>query len=216
MSAKTPTSSQGIVIWGRKNSINVMKVLWACDELGLPFHRKDVGGTFGGLDTPEYKAMNPNSKVPTLDDNGFILWESNVIVRYLAHKYGRPGLFPTTEAERWAAEQWMDWVQTTGIPAMYEAFWGLVRTPPEQRNAEKIEASRVASATAFGILDAHLAQRAYVAGAEFSMGDIPLGAAVHRFLVLPMARPKLPHLESYHKRLQERPGFRQHIMIPLT
>ncbi|MDH4247102.1 MAG: glutathione S-transferase family protein [Deltaproteobacteria bacterium] len=216
MSPTPSSSSQGLVIWGRKNSINVMKVLWCCEELGLPFQRKDVGGAFGGLETPEYKARNPNAKVPTLDDNGFLLWESNVIVRYLAHKFGRPGLFPESEEQRWRAEQWMDWMQTTLNPAMFEAFWGLVRTPPAQRDLAKIEGSREKSEAAFRILNSHLAHQEYVAGPAFSMGDIPIGAALYRWNALPLERPGLPSLDAYYQRLQERPGFRTHIMIPLT
>ena len=209
-------TENGRVIWGRKNSINVMKVLWCCEELGLPYERKDVGGAFGGNDTPEYLTMNPNGKVPVLDDNGYILWESNVIVRYLAFTYGNPGLFPEDPQTRFRAEQWMDWMQTAIQPAMWAMFWHLIRFSPEDRDPEQIETSRKASIEVFQMFEEHLENNTYAAGDEFTMGDIPVGAAVHRWFSLPVERPDLKLLKAYYDRLGERPAYQKHIMLPLT
>jgi glutathione S-transferase len=204
-------------IWGRKNSINVMKVLWACEELGLPFDRVDVGGAFGGTQEASYLAMNPNARVPTIQDGGFTLWESNVCVRYLAHKYGNPGLWPADDAARWLAEQWMDWQQTTLNPELGPLFWQLIRTPPEQQDKGKIEAARQASARNVALLDAHLARHDFVAGKAFSMGDIPAGCTAFRWLNFKgIERPKAPHVEKWYQRLGEREGYRTHIMNPMT
>ena len=203
-------------IWGRKNSINVMKVLWACEELGLPFDRADVGGQFGGNKEPDYLAMNPNARVPTIEDKGLTLWESNVIVRYLAHTYGQPGLMPEDRRQRWIAEQWMDWQQTTLHPDITPLFWQLIRTPPEQQDAQKIETARQGCAAHFTILDDHLSRNDYVAGPVFTMGDIPLGCAVFRWFNFKIERPELPHLAAWYARLQEREGYRLHIMNPMT
>ena len=203
-------------IWGRKNSINVMKVLWACEELGLPYDRVDVGGQFGGTREASYLALNPNAKVPTVEDKGLVLWESNVIVRYLACTYGNPGLFPGDAALRWQAEQWMDWQQTTLHAEATPLFWGLIRTPPEQRDPDKIEAARKGCAACWTLVDAHLSGQAFIAGGDFTMGDIPLGAAVYRWFAFNIERPSLPHLEGWYKRLCEREGYRTHIMQPLT
>src|SRR5580700_11331791 len=126
-------------IWGRANSINVQKVLWVSEELGLFFDRVDAGMQFGVVDTPEYQALNPNALVPTIDDDGFILWESNAIVRYLAAKYGAQdgpnSLWPDDLQTRALADRWMDWQQMLWAKGLREVFWTLVRTPQEQRDA---------------------------------------------------------------------------------
>ena len=209
-------SQSKLKIWGRKNSINVMKVLWACEELGLPFERVDVGGPFGGTQEAAYLSMNPNARVPTLQDGKLTLWESNVIVRYLAHTYGSPGLLPADNAQRWLAEQWMDWQQTTLNPDLSPLFWGLIRTAPEQRDAAKIEAARQACIGHAALLDAHLARNDFMAGKAFSMGDIPVGCSVYRWLNFAIERPAAKHVEAWYKRLGQREGYRKHIMLPMT
>jgi glutathione S-transferase len=203
-------------ILGRSNSINVMKVLWACEELHLPYERVDVGGAFGFKHRPDYLSLNPNALVPTIDDDGFLLWESNVIVRYLSAKHGMGSLFPKDERTRWNAERWMDWQQTTVGAAMTAAIVGLLRTPPAQRNGAAIEASRKASAEAMNILDKHLATSAFVAGDTFTMADIPLGCSAYRWFALPLERPSQPHLAAWQERLQQRPGYRKHLTLPMT
>jgi glutathione S-transferase len=203
-------------IWGRKNSINVIKVLWTCDELGLKYERVDLGGAFGGLDKPEYVALNPNGRVPTIEDDGLVLWESNVIVRYLAAKHGAGTLYPTDVRQRAEADRWMDWQQTEVGPTMLPIFWGFVRTPPEKRDMAAIEKARVNLAKVLTTLDARLAGSKYVAGDTLTMGDVPVGCAVFRWFNLPIERPPLPHLEAWYKRLAERPAYRTHAMQPLT
>jgi glutathione S-transferase len=201
-------------VWGRVNSVNVKKALWCIEELGLPYERTDAGLQFGVVNTPEYRKMNPMSLVPTIDDDGFILWESHSIVRYLAAKHGKGVLWPLDERTRARANQWMDWAFTfqSGVR---DAFWNLIRTPAEKRDAKEIEASRVRSGQLATILDAALADRLYVAG-TFSMGDVPLGAEVQRWIRLPMERPKLPHLEAWFGRLCARPAFKKIVDIPLS
>jgi glutathione S-transferase len=203
-------------IWGRKNSINVIKVLWACDELGLKYERVDVGGAFGGLDKPEYLALNPNSRIPTIEDDGFVLWESNVIVRYLSSKYGTGTLYPGDLRTRAEADRWMEWQQTEAAPPMFPIFWGFVRTPPEKRDMAAIEKARVTLAKVLKTLDARLANNRFVADDSFTMGDIPIGCLIFRWFTLPIERPPLPNVEAWYKRLSERPGYKTHAMQPLT
>ena len=163
-------------IWGRNTSINVQKVMWAIGELDLPHERIDVGGAFGKNNEPAYLAMNPNGLVPTLEeDDGFILWESNSIVRYLAAKYGAGTLEPANAQDRARASQWMDWMLTVCAPAIHGLFWGLIRTPPEKRDQAAIGAARNKTTAALRMLDAQLGKTAFVAGGTFSMGDIPVG-----------------------------------------
>ena len=201
-------------IWGRVNSVNVKKALWCLEELGLKYERIDAGLQFGVVNTAEYRNMNPNGLVPTIDDDGFILWESHSIVRYLAAKHGKGVLWPLDERTRAVSNQWMDWAFTFQ-GGVRDAFWNLIRTPAEKRDAKAIEASRAKSGQLAAILDAALDGKLYVAG-SFSMGDIPLGAEVQRWMRLPMERPKLPHLEAWFERLCARPAFKKIVDIPLS
>lgn len=203
-------------IWGRNNSINVQKVMWTVAELGLQHQRVDVGGEHGGLDTSEYRALNPNRQIPTLDDHGFVLWESNVIVRYLAAKYGGEALWPLDLEPRTIAEQWMDWQQTTLLPDMRTLFWSLVRTAPEKRDVSAIDAAARSLTAIWERLDEHLERRSFVAGDRFTMGDIPVGAMYHRYHALGVKRAAFKSLTAWYERLKERPAYRAHVMLPLS
>lgn len=203
-------------VWGRDNSTNVQKVLWCCEELGVPFERVDVGGPFGGNREPEFLAMNPNGLVPTISDGDFSLWESNAIVRYLSAKHGMGRLCPESLEVRAEADKWMDWQMGTVWASFRAVFLGLVRTPPEERDVNEIEAGVRDTADSMRILDAHLADREYVAGAELTMGDIPLGVTVYRWLALDIERPSLPNVEAWYERLGERKAYGEIVMQPLT
>jgi glutathione S-transferase len=203
-------------VWGRRNSINVQKVLWCCAELDVPFERVDLGGPFGGNTDPDYLRLNPNGLVPTISDEGFVLWEANVIVRYLAAKHGAGSLWPGDLAVRADADRWMDWQMGTLWAAMRPVFVGLVRTRPEERDRTSIEAARKETAETWRILDSHLADRDYVTGSSFTMGDIPLGATAYRWLQLEVEGPPLPNVRAWYERLCERPGSRAHVMLPLS
>ncbi len=201
-------------IWGRSNSVNVKKALWCVEELALPYERVEAGMQFGVVNTPEYRRMNPNGLVPTMDEDGFILWESHSIVRYLAAKYGKGVLWPMDERTRALANQWMDWAFSFQS-SVRDAFWGLIRTPPAKRDQPAIESARVKSGEMLRILDAALADRLYVAGA-FSMGDMPIGCEVQRWMRLPMERPKLANVAAWFERLCARPAFKKNVDIPLS
>jgi glutathione S-transferase len=203
-------------IWGRKNSINVQKVLWCCDELALHYERVDAGGAFGLTRDPEYLALNPNGLVPTISDEGFVLWESNAIVRYLAAKHGTGTLWPEDLRERADAERWMDWQLGTLWANMRPVFIGLVRMPPEERDQASIEKFRTKTIESWTILEAHLADRAYVTGQSFNMADIPLGATAYRWLQLDVERPSMPNLAAWYARLCDRPAYRTNVMLPLS
>jgi glutathione S-transferase len=198
-------------ILGRKTSSNVQKVLWCCSELNVPFEREDIGGPFGKNNTPEYLARNPNGLVPTIDDDGFILWESNAIVRYLCAKHGAGKLWPSDLARRADADRWMDWQQTTLASPMGILFRGLLRQPPEEVDAEQLNGAMQKATAAMRILDTQLAVHSFVAGDTLTTGDIALGNAAHRWFSLPRERPELPHVAQWYARLNDRPGYRQHI-----
>ena len=186
------------------SSINVKKVVWTAQELGLDFQRTEAGGLFGVVKTPEYMRLNPNSLVPVIEDDGYVLWESNVIVRYLSAKYAPGQLYPTDLRERFDAERWMDWQQTTLNPVSRPGFWQLIRTPPEQRNAALMAESNAAVEALMFTLDMHLANRAFMVGERFTMADIPLACEVHRWFGLPQPRQSRPHIERWYASLRTR------------
>ena len=196
----------GLRIWGRMSSINVKKVVWAAQELGLDFQRTEAGGVHGIVKTPEYLRLNANALVPVIEDDGYVLWESNVIVRYLCARHSMGQMYPTDLPQRFDAERWMDWQQTTVNPASRPGFWQLIRTPADQRNAKAIADSNVAVELLMTTLDAHLAGRRFILGEHFSMADIPLGCEVHRWFGLPQSREKRPHLERWFADLRARPA----------
>lgn len=203
-------------IWGRRNSSNVRKVLWCAEEIGLPYQSIEVGGTFGGTQSAEYRALNPNGLVPVIEDHGLPLWESNAIVRYLAARYALGTLYPVDVAERARSEQWMDWTSASFAVAFRDLFWGVVRTAPADRDETRIAAALVRCGDLLAVADAALAQQPWLSGEQFAMGDIPLGAFAYAWFEMPIQRPELPHLADWYARLQQRPAYRKGVMTPLT
>jgi len=208
-----------IKIWGRNTSSNVQKAMWAVGELGLECERIDVGGAFGKNKEPAYLAMNPNGLVPTLEEeDGFLLWESNSIVRYLAGKHDKFGLLEPKDAKtRARASQWMDWQLSVVGPAIFQAFWGLIRTPPEKRDQAAIKTSQEKTAAAMQIADAQLAKTKFLAGDNFSYGDIPVAIMCYRYVQLVLERPATPHLDRWYAAVSSRKPFQEHCgSIPLS
>lgn len=203
-------------ILGRKNSSNVQKVLWCCDELGLDYEREDVGGQFGKNKEPEYLSLNPNGLVPTIIDDGFILWESNSIIRYLANKHGNGTLSPADLQARAMGERWMDWQLSVVVPAINPVFWGLIRTPAEKRDHAAIATARDRLAEVMKILDEYLGRTDFVAGSAFSVGDIPVGIMTYRWFTLDIEREDFPSLRRWYECLTQRPPFAKHVMIGLS
>ena len=203
-------------IWGRANSSNVKKVTWLCEEINLPYERIDAGLAFGVVNTPEYRKLNPNGLVPTIDDEGFILWESNAIVRYLAAKHAAGTLWPAEPKVRADADRWMDWCATTLGPAFIPVFLGLVRTPPEKRNLQAIEDGKKKTGEVLARLDAALAGRKFVAGDQFSMADIAFGPVVYLVNNVPFDRPQLANYDAWYARISARPAFRKVVALPVS
>ena len=197
-------SANTLRIWGRMSSINVKKVVWTAQELGLEFQRNEAGGQFGLVKTPEYLRLNPNALVPVMEDGDYVLWESNVIVRYLCAKHSPGQLYPNDLRERFEAERWMDWQQTTFNPASRQGFWQLIRTAPEQRNAQAISDSNAAVEALLATLDAQLGRHAFVAGDRFTMADVVLGCEAHRWFGLPQPRQSWPNVERWYQGLRAR------------
>ncbi len=200
-------------VWGYKESFNCQKVLWALGELGVEYELIPKGGQFGGNDDPAYRALNPNGRVPTIDDNGFVLWESNAIVRYLAEKFDFGGLCPRDAQVRADADRWMTWQQTTIGADMRGLIISLFRTLPEKRDPALVSRQIAAVANHWQLVDRHLAGRSYLTGEIFNMGDIPLGAYVSRWYKMDIERPKFGNLEAWYKRLCTRAPYRVHALL---
>lgn len=197
-------------ILGRASSINVRKVLWACAEIEIPFEREEWGSGFRSTHEPEFLALNPNAMVPVIQDEDFILWESNSIIRYLATRYGDGSLYPVEARARARADQWIDWQASDLNRSWSYAFMSLVRRSPEHQDSHALATSCRDWSKHMEILDKQLdLTGAYVSGDRFSLADIPIGLSVNRWFQTPLAHPDFPAVRDYYERLSRRHGYRQ-------
>jgi glutathione S-transferase len=204
-------------IWGRTSSSNVMKVLWLCEELGIPFERVDAGGAFGRTKEPGYLAMNPNALVPTIEDGDFVLWESNAIMRYLARSRAPgSGIYPGDAKVAADCDRWLDWQLGTLNPPMTTIFFTYVRIPEPERDMAAAATARDAAEALWRMVDAKLAGGDFVCGASFTIADIALGIYAWRWFNLPVARAPMPRLAAWFERLKARPGYAKHVALPMT
>ena len=200
-------------VYGRGSSDSVQKVLWMLGETGRPFEHVQLGGAFGGLEDPDYRVLNPHGRIPTIDDNGVVVWESNAIIRYLAAVYCRGTLWSEDPVERAGADQWMSWAQTTLYGNFNRLFWLTVRTPEKDQIPEKIRSTLSRLIDCYRLLDDRLAKHAYVAGENLSMADIPTGSTLYRYFHMPIERPELSNLQRWYRRLAERDAYRKWVMV---
>jgi glutathione S-transferase len=213
------SSNQGqLKIWGRANSVNVQKVLWCLRELDLTYERVDAGMAFGRNTEPDYLAMNPNGRVPTLVDGDYVLWESNSVMRYLVLAYGKGSpIYPQAPKQRAGVDRWLDWTLSTMQPVDRPVFWALVRTPVEKRDMVAIQRDVDAEAVQWRIVDNQLSTRRFIEGDDFTLADIALGAYARRWLgVEGVHKPKFAHLDRWFAQFAARPGFQQFIAPPMT
>jgi glutathione S-transferase len=202
-------------VWGRRSSFNTQKVLWLVDELGLEHEHIPAGGSFGRLDDPAFRAMNPHGRVPVVEDGDAVVWESHACLRYLAAKYGRGSFWDDDPAKRTAIDGWMDWSQTALQPAFLNGiFWGYYRTPEAQRNWPAINRNLARCTEYFGLLDGMLKARPFLLGDRLSLADIPIATSLYRYFELDIERPALPNVSAWYGRLQQRPAYRKHVMLP--
>jgi len=201
-----------IELWGRKNSYNVLKVLWVLDELKIKYAHHDVGSQKDDLETVEFLAMNPRARVPVLVDKGSVIWESNTIVRYLSAAYGANSLWLDSPLQRSYADRWMDWELATLQPDFMGLFWGFYRMPESKRDDAQIENSKLQCERHFKMLDGHLKQNNFVAGEAFSMGDIPVATGLYRYFEMGMEVEKPASLMAWYQRLSRREAFQRTIM----
>ncbi|WP_428944523.1 glutathione S-transferase family protein [Pantoea sp. FN060301] len=195
-------------ILGRTSSINVRKVLWACDELGIAFEREEWGEGFRSPQEAAFKKLNPNAMIPVIQDQDFVLWESNTIIRYLANAGEGSWLYPLNPRERARVDQWIDWQATELNTAWRYAFMSLVRHSPAHRDPRLLAAACKGWTYTMGILNQQLESTgAYVAGSAFSLADIPIGLSVNRWYETPLEHADLPAVRAYYERLTQRKGY---------
>jgi glutathione S-transferase len=204
-----------LTVWGRRSSFNLQKVMWLVGELGIEHRHIEAGGRFGGLDTAEFRAMNPHGRVPVIDDDGAVVWESHAILRYLAARYGRGSFWSDDEFTRSLSDRWMDWAQSSLQPDfLLGVFWGFYRTPEPQRDWPAIRERIDRCTRHFQLLDRWLAGRAFMLGDRLTLADIPIGTNLYRYFNLDIERPSVPNVERWYGRLQDRRPYGAHVMIP--
>jgi len=202
-------------IFGRMSSFNTQKVMWLVGELGLAHQHIQLGGTFGGLDAPEFAAMNPHRRVPVIDDDGTVVWESHTILRYLAARHGAGKFWDADAAARSRVERWMDWAQTALQPDfLLGVFWAFYRTPEHLRDWPAIKQKIARCAKHFELLDRVLAERPFLAGDSLTLADIPAGTALYRYYELEIERPRVPNVDAWYARLQAREAYQRYVMVP--
>lgn len=205
-----------MIIWGRLNSVNVQKVIWAAGECGVAFERRDAGMHFGINSSDDYKAKNPNGLIPLLEDGETTIWESHSIIRYLVATYAAGTLWDNDPARRSLADRWMDWTATVFNTAIHSAFHQTVRTPLEKRDPALIATSIAQTEAKLALLDAHLANHAFLAGEHFSMAECALGPFIHRWLNMPVERQPHAHVSRWYETIRTRPAAVPALQLPVT
>lgn len=204
-----------LTVWGRKTSSNVQALMWCIGELGLDYERHDVGHRYGGNDTPEFLAMNPNGTVPVLrDGTREPIWETGAILRYLSARYGAEEFWPSDPAARAPIDQWAEWAKiNVTLSFTGPVFWRVVRTAPSKRDPAAIEAALAKLNGVLAIAEAQFGRQDFLAGAEFSLADIQFGHVLYRYFDIHIARPAWPNIERYYEALTQRAAFREHVMV---
>ncbi|MBL8644013.1 MAG: glutathione S-transferase family protein [Rhodospirillaceae bacterium] len=200
-------------IYGRRTSFNVQKVMWLVNELKVPHQRIDIGGKFGGLDKPEFLALNPNGKIPVIDDSGVIVWESNAIVRYIADKHGKGTWSPADPGQRAQADQWMDWYLNHLNPGFMGIFLDYFKVPEPKRDQALIGRHIKAAMDAYALVERCLEKQPNMLGEQITVADIPIAASLYRLYTIGIPVPKMPNIEAWYERLKKRPAYAEHVMV---
>lgn len=204
-------------IYGRKSSFNTQKVMWLVGELAVEHQHIELGGLFGGLDTPAFLEINPHGRVPVIDDDGTVVWESHAILRYLGCCYGAPAWWSNDPEVRSHVDRWMDWSLSTLQPDFLNGvFWGFYRTPAAQRNMPAVEKMIRRTGEHMQLLDRHLEGRTFLVGRRLSLADIAVGTTLYRYFNLDIDRPHVPNVSRWYEALQARPAYQTHVMVPFS
>lgn len=200
-------------LYARRTSSNSQKVLWFLGELGLDHDFVATGGDSGGLDAPSYRALNPNGRVPTWEDDNGAVWESHAILRYLAAAYSADRWWPAHPMERSQVDRWMDWSQSGFDAAFMTLFWGYWRTPEARRNDKLIQRQLESCRLSLAVLDDALKSSSYIVGNDLTLADIPIGSLMYRYANLDITDALPANVARWYETLCEREPFQQHIML---
>jgi glutathione S-transferase len=192
-------------VLGRITSINVRKVLWAAGEMEIEYERDDWGKPVRDPKVPEFLAMNPNGQVPVIVDEGFVLWESQAILRYLAEKV-QSDLLPANAQERALVDQWLTWQATELNPSWAYIVPAKLRNDPPNPDPERLAAAAAKWTRTMQILEGQLQKGDYVANGRFSLADIVIGLSTHRWKAVEFDKPDLPAVDAHYARMQARPA----------
>lgn len=203
-------------LYGRATAFNVLKVGWFLEELALSYEHIEVGGRFGGLDTPQFEQLNPIKKVPVLVDGERSVWESHTILRYLAASYGPPHFYPDDAYSRSEQERWMDWSLSVFQPAFIKVFWGYYRKPPAKRDMAFVDEQLTLCRFHLDALDKQLGSAPFLAGESFSIADIPAGCALFRLTEMGVDITLPPNVQSWYEQLKTRPGYQKWVMADFS
>jgi glutathione S-transferase len=205
-----------IKVWGRKTSSNVQAVMWSLAELGLAHERTDCGHRYGGLDTAEFLAMNPNGTIPVVrDGDGEFLWESSAILRYLANRYGREPYWPHDLAARTHIDKWAEWSKINiALNFSGPIFWHVVRTPAARRDPAALKQAMGNLDRYLDIAETQLGDAPFLCGADLTLADVQFGHLLYRYFTLEIERQERPRLGAYYESLVARPAYREHVMVP--
>ena len=192
-------------VLGRVTSINVRKVLWAAGEMGIEYEREDWGKPVRDPSVPEFLSLNPNGFVPVIIDDGFVLWESGAILRYLAEKVGSD-LWPADPRERALVDQWLTWQASELNPSWSYVGRARLRNFPANPDPDRIAESISAWTKTMQILERQLEKGDFVVNGRFSLADIVIGLSTHRWKAVEFDKPKLPAVDAHYARMQARPA----------
>ena len=204
-----------LTIWGRKTSSNVQALMWCVGELGLPYTRHDIGHRFGGNDTPQFLALNPNGTVPVLrDGEQKPIWETGAIIRYLATRYGSESFWPSDIVQRALVDQWAEWAKINVTLSFTGPIFGqIVRTAPSRQDAGAIDRAIQKLDRLLDIAEMQLSSAPFLAGEAFTVADIQFGHVLYRYFDIDIPRPPRTHLQRYYEALRTRPAFIEHVAV---
>ena len=199
-----------LTVYGRQSSANVQKVHWILAEGNIEFNSINIGGKYGGHTSQEFIKLNPNSTIPVLKDNDFIIYESNSIIRYISEKFN---LFKSENSkEKALINQWIDWSSLVfGLQcATYTAHNMLL--PVEERNPSIASETKVKILKSFEILDNQLGKNTFIINEKLSLADIPIGCWLHRCVILDLNFSQFKSLENWYKKLKESNAYQSAVI----
>ncbi len=203
-----------MIVYGRATSSNVQALLWGLEELGLKYDRLDYGETFGGLNAPKFRKLNPHGKIPVLKVGDTALFETAAILRHLASVHGPDAFWPADPLARAKVDMWAEWAKHDVAEGFTgPIFWEAVRKHPDKQDADLIVRNLTRFEAELDIADQRLSKRQFLCGDNFTLADIQFGHVLYRYFDIDIERRPLPSVRAYYDRLSDRPAYRRTVMV---